>query len=136
MIHLKRTVVHYPYLYSSSVHKPFFNHRPSNMLLRLFWFLICVYFKKVFVKIFMQNLPFFNLDFENSFQDVVYYRILGYQTIRISILKWRPFECKVKCEKKPLYFRSKIGIFDMFLKRVYKESFQDFQINSRCHYVP
>ena len=32
--------------------------------------------------------------------------------------------------KKGLLFRSEIGIFDMFFKRLYEESFEDLQINS------
>ena len=45
-------------------------------------------------------------------------------------LKWRPFQYKAKFEKSPLLLRSEMGIFDIFFKRMYKESFEDLQINS------
>ena len=32
--------------------------------------------------------------------------------------------------KKALLFRSRVGIFDIFFKRLYEESFEDLQINS------
>ena len=35
-----------------------------------------------------------------------------------------------KVWKKPLLFRSEIGIFDIFFKKLYEESFEDLQINS------
>ena len=37
------------------------------------------------------------------------------------MLKWRPFECKAKFEKRPLLFGSEIGIFDIFLKDYIKK---------------
>ena len=40
MIHLKRTVVHYSKLHSSSINKPFFNYGPLNLLFLFFLFLI------------------------------------------------------------------------------------------------
>ena len=48
----------------------------------------------------------------------------------LVILKWRPFEYKSKFENRPLLFRSEIDIFEIFLKRLYKESFEDLEINS------
>ena len=42
----------------------------------------------------------FNANFRKSFQDVVYYKILGRQ-------KWRHFEHKAKFEKMASFFRSK-----------------------------
>ena len=45
-------------------------------------------------------------------------------------LKWRPFQHKAKFEKSPLLLRSEMGIFNIFFKRLYKESFEDLQINS------
>ena len=48
----------------------------------------------------------------------------------LVILTWRPFEYKPKLEKRPLLFRSEIGIFDIYFKRLYEESFEDLQINS------
>ena len=48
----------------------------------------------------------------------------------LVILKWRPFEYKKKLEKRPLLFRSEIGIFEISFKRLSEESFEDLQINS------
>ena len=48
----------------------------------------------------------------------------------LVILKWWPFEYKLKFEKKPLLFRSDVDIFDIFFKRLYEESFEDLQIRS------
>ena len=42
MVHLKCTVIHYANLNSSSINKPFLSYRPSNMLFRVFCFLIYV----------------------------------------------------------------------------------------------
>ena len=49
----------------------------------------------------------------------------------LVMLTCRHFENKAKFEKKrPIFFRSKIGIFDMFFKRLCKESFEDLEFNS------
>ena len=93
-----------------------------------FRFLIYVYFNETFVKNFMKK----TLSFEYKFPKFIS-RCSILQNIRMSnlvILKRRPFEYKVKFEKRPLLFRSEIGIFDIFLKRMYEESFEDLQINS------
>ena len=37
---------------------------------------------------------------------------------------------KQNLKKQPLFFRSKIGIFDVFFKRLCKESFEDLEFNS------
>ena len=82
MIQLKCTVPHYANLNSSSINKPFLNYGQLNMLLRFFFrFLIYVYFNEAIVKNFMKNLSFFETNFRNSFQEVVYYRVLGCQTL-------------------------------------------------------
>ena len=36
---------------------------------------------------------------------------------------------KAKFEKRPLSFMSEIGIFDIFFKRLYEETFEDLTIN-------
>ena len=51
------------------------------MLFRFFRFLVYVYSNDAFIKIFMKQLSFLNANFQNSFQDVVYNRILGSQTL-------------------------------------------------------
>ena len=51
------------------------------------------------------------------------------------ILKWRHFEDKAKIDKNGLFsFRSKIGTFDIFLKRLYKERFEDLEFNSNSKF--
>ena len=114
MIHLKCTDVHYANLNSSSINKPYCK------LFRFFQFLIYVYFSEIFVK----KLSFLNINFQTSFQEVVYYRILGCQTLRYE--NSRPLNIRQNLGKKPFLFRSKIDIFDIFLKRLY----EDLQINS------
>ena len=81
MIHLKYTVAHYANLNSRFINKPFLNQGPLNILFRFFRFLTYVYFNGVFVKSFTKKILFFNTNFQNIFQDVVYYRILGCQTL-------------------------------------------------------
>ena len=81
MIHLKCTVAHYVNLNSRFISKPFLNQGPLNILFRFFRFLTYVYFNGVFVKSFTKKILFFNTNFQNIFQDVVYYRILGCQTL-------------------------------------------------------
>ena len=84
MIHLKCTVVHYSNLNSSSVNKPLLNYGQLNMLFLFFFFfrfLIYVYFHEDFVKKIWSNYHFLNANFRNSFQDVVYYKVLGGQTL-------------------------------------------------------
>ena len=46
------------------------------------------------------------------------------------ILKWQQFEHKGKFEKKHLFFRPKLGIIDIFFKRLCNESFEDLEFNS------
>ena len=50
----------------------------------------------------------------------------------LVIRNWWSFEYKAKFAKQmPLLFRSEIGIFDIFFKRLYEESFEDLQINGK-----
>ena len=65
----------------------------------------------------MKKLSVFNTNFQNLFQDVVYYRMSNLWLLKCGI----PFKYKAKFEKKPLLFRSKIGIFNIIFKRMYKE---------------
>ena len=46
----------------------------------------------------------------------------------LAILKWGPFEYAAKLEKRLLFFRSKIYIFDIYFKRLWEERFEDLQI--------
>ena len=81
MVHLKCTAAaHYTNLNSSSINKPFSNYGPLNMLFHFFQFLNYVYFNDAFVKKLSKKI-FFDKHFQNSFQDVVYYRMLGCQTL-------------------------------------------------------
>ena len=52
----------------------------------------------------------------------------------LVILKWRPLEYKAKLKETFLLFRSKIGIFDIFFKRLYEEGFEDLQNNSNRNF--
>ena len=81
MINLKCNVAHYANLTSSSIKKPFLNYGLLNMLFRLVFFLIYVYFNEAFVKKCMKQLSVFNANFSNSFQDIVYYSVLGWQSL-------------------------------------------------------
>ena len=72
IVHLKCTFVHYANLNSNSVNKSFLNYGLSNMLFRFFWFLIYVYFNEAIAKTFIKKLSSFNINFQNSFQDVAY----------------------------------------------------------------
>ena len=79
MIHLKFTVVHYSNLNSSSINKPY---------LRAVEYTISCFFNFLFMFIWtrllsktLKKLSFFNADFQNSFQDVVYYRTLWCRTL-------------------------------------------------------
>ena len=79
MIHSRWAVVHYANRKSSCRNNPLnMLYEPLNMPLALFRFLIYVCFSKAFVKNLMRKLSFFNTNFQNSFQDVVYYRILAW----------------------------------------------------------
>ena len=78
MIHSRWTVVRYANLKPSCRNNPLnMLYEPLNMPFALFRFLIDVCFSEAFFKYLMRKLSFFNTNFQNSFQDVVYYRILG-----------------------------------------------------------
>ena len=68
--------MHYANLNSSSINKKFSNYGPLNMLFLAFRFLIYVSFNEALFKKFIKKLSFFNTNFQDLFQDVVYYRIL------------------------------------------------------------
>ena len=87
----------------------FSNYGPLNMLFHFFRYLIYSVFHKTFVKKFMKKLSFFSSNFKKSIS-----RCSILQKIRMSnfvILKWRPFEYKVKswkiCPFLGLFFRNK-----------------------------
>ena len=69
-MHLECTVVYHANLNSSFINNPFLNYGTLNMPFR--FFSIYVYFNEAFVKKIMKKLSFFNVNFENSFQHVVY----------------------------------------------------------------
>ena len=80
MIRLKSIVVYCANLNSRPITKQFFKLRLIEYAISFSQILIYVYFSKTFVKNFREN-SLFNTNFRNSFQDVVYYRILGCQTL-------------------------------------------------------
>ena len=106
----------------------FFLNKRNITTWRCFRFLIYVYFNEAFVKNLMKKLSFFNTKFQNSFQDVVYYRVLGFQTLWYQ--NGGLLNIRQNLKKRPLLFRSEISIFDICFKRMYEESFEDLQINS------
>ena len=78
MMHSRWAVLHYANLKSSCRNNPLnMLYKPLNMLFALLRFLIYVCFSEAFVKSLMGKLSFFNTNFQNSFQDIVYYRILA-----------------------------------------------------------
>ena len=82
MIHLKCTVVHYSNLNSSSINEPFLNYGPLNMLFLFFFnFLFTFILKRLLSKEYEITIIFFNASFQNSFQDVAIYKILGRHTL-------------------------------------------------------
>ena len=81
MIYSIYIVVHYTNLNLSSIKNCFLNYEPPNKTFRFFRFLIYVYVNKDFVKSFTKKLSSFNTNFQNSFPDVVYYRIIGCQAL-------------------------------------------------------
>ena len=56
--------------------------------------------------------------------------LLNIRKSNLVILKWRPFEYRAKLEKRPLLFRSEIGILDIFFKRLCEEICEDSQDHS------
>ena len=80
-IHLKCTIMHYVNLNSSSMNKPLLRAVEYDISLIFFGLLIYVYFDESFVKSFIKKLSFCNVNFQNSFQDVLYYILLGCQTL-------------------------------------------------------
>ena len=80
MVHLKCTVVHYANLNSSSINKPFLNYGLLNMVFRLFFFNFLFMF--ILMKLLSKNVwNNYHFLIQISFQDVVYYRVLGCQTL-------------------------------------------------------
>ena len=77
MIYLKCTVVHYSNLNSSSINKPFLNYGPLNMLY-FFSFFFDFLFTFILMRLLSKNYEttiILNANFQNSFQDVAYYKI-------------------------------------------------------------
>ena len=55
-------------------------------------------------------------------------RLQNIKMSKLVILKSKNIRENLK--KRPLLFRSEIGIFDMFFKRLHEVSFEDLQLNS------
>ena len=73
ILHLKCTALHCANLNSSSINKP--SLRVVEYAIFFFRILVYAYFNDVFVEDFMKKTIIFNTNFQNSFQDVVYYTI-------------------------------------------------------------
>ena len=79
MIQLKSTVVHYAIINSSTISKPFL--RVVEYAISFFSIFCLSLFQQDFCQQLYEKLPFFNMIFRNSLQDVVCYIILGCQTL-------------------------------------------------------
>ena len=55
---------------------------------------------------------------------------------KLVTLKWQPFKYKAKTEKRPLLFRSKIGVFEIFVKKLYKKVFQIYKSITTENFKP
>ena len=75
------TIVHYANLNSRFINNRFLISGRWICYLFLFGFLIYVYFNEAFIKNFMKKLSLFIINFPKLFQDVVYSKILGCQTL-------------------------------------------------------
>ena len=93
MIHLKCTAAHYGNLKSSSTNKPLLSYEPWKMLLPFFLnFLFMFIFTRLLLKkLNTKKLSFFITSLQNSFQDLLYYRILGCFRVILKILKRRKY---------------------------------------------
>ena len=121
---LKCTVVHYANLNSNSTNKPYCTCRAEYVILFFSISYLCL-FSRGFRQKRYQKTIIFQCKFPKFIS-----RCSILQNIRMSnlvILKWWSFKYKVKFEKKPISFNSKIGIFEKFLKdctkkvlRIYK----------------
>ena len=123
----------------SFMHNILLEYAISNFYLYFYLYFIFIFiyifFEFLFTFILTRHLSktlwktiIFNINFHNSFQGAA----CLLQDIRMSNLvklKWWPFEYKAKFEKRS-QCRSEIGIFDIFYKRLYEDSFEDLQINS------
>ena len=78
MVHLKCTVAHYANLNSRPINKPYLRAVEYAIF---FNFSFTFILTRLLSKTLWKKLSFFNINFQNSFQDVVYYRILGCQTL-------------------------------------------------------
>ena len=119
MIQIKCAVVYYSNLNPSSINKPSLNYGPLNMLFLFFFDFLFVF---ILTRLLSKNYEItiiLNVNFQNSFQDAVYYKILGCQTLwyQNGGTLW-PF------------FRSKIVIFEISFKRLHEESFEDLEFIS------
>ena len=118
LILLKCIVLGYSNGNKSFTGRLFSNYGPLNVLFRFFRYLIYSVFRETFVKKFMKKLNFFSSNFK-KFQDVVYYRKL--KMSNFVILKWRPFEYKIKSRK----IRPFLGLFFSEIKNAYILNFMN-----------
>ena len=94
LILLKCIFVGYSNVNESFTDRLFSNYGPLNILFHFFRYLIYSVFHKTFVKKVYKETILFQLKFQKSIS-----RCSILQKMRMSnfvILKWRPFECKVK----------------------------------------
>ena len=75
----------------------FQNYELLNMLLHFFIYLIYSVFHETFVKKFMKKLSFFSSNFKNPFS--ICSIVQKITRSNLVMLKWRPFEYKLKVQK-------------------------------------
>ena len=101
----------------------FSNYGPLKMLFHFFRYLIYSVFHKYFVKKFMKKLSFFNSNFRNPFQDVIYYRKL--ECLTLWYWTGGPFNIRLKVEKSVYFldcsFRNKkCWHFEFFMNQIFR----------------
>ena len=101
----------------------FSNYQSLNMLFHFYRYLIYSVFHETFVKMFMEKLSFYSSNFENQFQDEVYYRKLGCLTLRY----WNgsPLNITYKAKKFAhfwvCFFRNKkCWHFEIFMNQIFR----------------
>ena len=98
----------------------FSNYGPLNMLFHFFRYLSYSVFRETFVKKYIKKLSFFSSNFQNPFQDVAYYRKLGY----LTFWYWNggPLNTRLKVEKCVHFLGCFFSKLKMLIFWIYNES--------------
>ena len=121
LIYLKCIVVGYSNGNESFTGRLLSNYGPLNMLFHFFRYLIYSVFHEAFVKKFMKKLSFFNSNFKNQFQDVVYYRKL--QCLTLWYWNSRPLNISTKLKNLyifgAVFWEKKSWHFEFFTNQIF-----------------